>query len=216
MDNPRSAAAEIARSLNERCLILDNWINVTDVTTNTFLYAAAEMDLNFKFLEAYAHCRVKPLTRALTGGVRHAVHWRDDSASPPSVPWPLIAKPITGTGSEGVTSAVNGGQWENCLKRLPKNDLIADIGLHGFYPGRQFLVEERLSGTEYEIDGFVHDDNLQLCTVGYKIHDETAAGFREIGGLTYRWNGLSERSRVDSAIERWTGMLLRRLGFAAF
>jgi hypothetical protein len=211
IDDPQSAATELLGALRRRRISIINWINITDTLTNTFLHCAEKLSLKFDFLEAYGNCRIKPLARSLTGGTRYCVYSCTGLDCFPNIPFPIVAKPITGSGSNGVVLVKNAGQWLTKLLEARAVSSQADVEIKGFNPKREILVEELLRGVEYEIDGFVHNGRVHVCAIGYKHHVEGVFGFREIGGLTwYRRSGKRDNRIVD-----WTKRTLKQLRFRA-
>lgn len=154
LDDPVPAADEIERQLRDGRIALRNWVSIPDSLTDTFLYTSNRLGLNFPMLAPYTHCRVKPLARALTGGVRHVVHWLHDDQLPWGPDIPFIAKPLTGTGSEDVRMINGSSDWPAWLSAR-RAKAKAPCELAGFRPSEQGLVEEHLRGAEYEIDGYV-------------------------------------------------------------
>ena len=88
-----------------------------------------------------------------------------------------------------------------------------DIVISGFKPGRQILVEEVLSGQEYQLDGFVHDNKVQFCALGVKTAVDGGYGFREVQGMLYRPPGLKDSRAHDFRPMKWCEHVLEALQF---
>lgn len=198
--NASTARDQILEVVRERGLHVENWINLADDVTETFLTVIPELLPHLRF-DAYRRCRIKCLARQIlhdkglvqTGPVVVDVRTPQYSWEQRS----MIAKPITGSGSELVSRLLSAKDWTDYsnawfhqkLRHGLSDDRLNIFG--GFDPYTQVLIEPEFHGLELRADGFVHCGIISICAIAVRVTEATNDGFREIGGASYtmgtRW-----------------------------
>lgn len=216
--NPVSAAQELSVHVRKRRLHLRDWINITDATSVFYLHGCRQLRLKAPFLTAYENCRLKPLSRRLANAAgvcdtNFRLHNVGSTALPGGFTWPFIAKPIMGTGSEGVSLIDGRGRWTTYLSAASGPGEPESVRLRGMRPDKQVLVEEILAGQECQIDGFISAGEVEVCAIGVKWCDYTVMGYRERRGVVYRPFSLPDAVSRDRLLIGWVTRLLSCLKF---
>jgi len=91
--------------------------------------------------------------------------------------YPIVVKPVDGTGSRGVV-LVDGPEqvdevWRESQQLRGRDDLVAAK----FYPVDRFLVEEYIDGTEYSVESFSFHGRHMIVGITEKL----SAGVVELG-----------------------------------
>jgi biotin carboxylase len=217
---PTIAADELHRAISKRRLKLSNWVNITDDSTAFFLCACDKIGLDFDFRRAYQRCRLKPVARQILAkagldSVRFSVHAINDSKPPREFLFPFIAKPLLGAGSKAVAQISGPKHWRRYLKAMKRDLSPDDISVGGFFPGRQVLVEEILTGQECQLDGFVDKGKVTFCALGVKTAMYATYGYREVRGMLYRPLSLKDSRHHDLHLMRWARQVLQALEFTS-
>jgi hypothetical protein len=195
LSNASIARDEIRAIVSERNIQLDHWVNLADDVSETFLTTVPDLLPHLSF-DAYRTCRVKCRARDMlyrSGVVRSASIIIDArSADGAIVPDnPMVAKPITGSGSELVHRLRHPSDWQAYTQRWFREKLphgLRDEQLHlfgGFDPYTQILLEPEFNGLELRADGYVAAGQISICAVAVRVTDTGDIGFREIGGAAY-------------------------------
>lgn len=215
-----STVDELALKLGGLDLV--DWININDQVSVPYLLAIERLQLSFPFLSTYTACRLKPVARQLAfeanvSSVRPVIASIDEPFATVSRYVPFVAKPIAGAGSRFVKGVSNAADWRNHqaamqadpTPRLSLGRISKLLGLDDVVIGRDLLIEPVLEGVEVEIDGYVHNNCVKVCAIGFKYHEETDVGFRELGCLMRapRTDG------IDRRIVSWGKKLLSAVGF---
>src|SRR5579862_31705 len=215
---PGIAVPSILVELKRRSINLEHCINVRDPLSDTFLILMDRLGITFPFLEAYRTCRVKPIARTmlhkknLTRG-QFAVHSITNPERPTSMSLPLVSKPITGSGSHGVALVETENDWLLSLQAAHARRGPDDFSIAGFRPRSQVLLESRYYGTEYEIDGYRFQGATTICALGFKHHNFSEIGVREMGGQTYYPGNIPAYESADLRLVKWVHEILDALNY---
>ncbi|WP_404309151.1 ATP-grasp domain-containing protein [Neorhodopirellula lusitana] len=196
------------------------WIHPHDDWTETILIIADRFRLPVQ--AGYRNCRVKPLARNLLGNRIPQPAFNVLSLDQlPTIfangpPYrPVVAKPIVGAGSSWVSRLM--GPCDAIRYRESRTEWICknghDIDSNSFFdfdPNTDLLVEEYLTGSVFQVDGFVVDTKCIVCDIGIKRHAMNprvwSQGFAETGGVTCFPNANDEF--VNRVLE-WTCSVVR-------
>lgn len=114
-----------------------------------------------------------------------------------TVGFPVVIKPLQLAASIGVVRA------DNPVELLAAYDdiLHETVGMCGFVPDSEVLIEELLIGTEYCVDGYVtRDGTITVCEL-VKVELGPQPHFQEIGYTSYRTEDLPVAQALIDYIE---------------
>lgn len=220
--DPVSTAQIVERALHNSGLILHSLVNVVDALTPTMLMICETIELDFDFLESYKRCRTKSHARnAITSAGLSAVRFElvdiFNDTKAPSLPYPYVAKPIMGAGSNFVYEISDDAAWLGYRSFLRKHMSGAEVLVNGVRPFRQILIEQSLPGQMFQVDGFCIASELVVCGLGRKHHhvrrDSFKQGFAEVGGIQYRPFSIPVYAEDDRAIIDWANRICKALKF---
>jgi len=91
--------------------------------------------------------------------------------------YPVVLKPVDGTGSRGVVRIDGPHQAEGAWQRAQGLRGRTDLAMAKFYPVDRFIVEEYIDGPEYSAETFSFDGNHVIVSFTDKLTD----GVVEVG-----------------------------------
>jgi biotin carboxylase len=97
------------------------------------------------------------------------------------IPFPLVIKPLSLSGSRGVIRANNRNEFLNACSRI--DSILEKAGAIGI-AREQLLVESYLDGPEFAVEGFLIDANFHLLTIFDKPEPLSGPFFEETYYIT--------------------------------
>lgn len=187
---------------------IDDIVNNTSFPAYVHYHALREFGDRFKRSEWMLNARIKPecrrlLNRANVGYTKYVIVNNESELKTieGTLGFPCVIKPAGGQGSDHVYKVLNWDELKNkyglMLKKTIEgvcHDTNSDIEVNGtrYDLTRNIIVEKYIPGTEYTVDGYVHNGRAVVVAVHEKcFSEETADGFRDHFYITppKSWSG---------------------------
>jgi len=92
--------------------------------------------------------------------------------------YPLVVKPIDGTGSRGVLRVDDAAGIDGAWRQVQELRTRTDLTMGNFFPVDRFLVEQYVEGPEYSVETFTFDGRHVVVAITEKL---TMPNFIEVG-----------------------------------
>jgi biotin carboxylase len=150
----------------------DGVVAVGDRATVIAAEVAERLDRPWHPPYAAAAARDKRVTRELMRAARLNVPWfkavsvsANPSEHAPSLPYPVVVKPITLSGSRGVMRADSAAEYINAFERLRRLLQMPDVLAMRDAAANTVQVESFIEGLEYAVEGVLHHGELHTLAI---------------------------------------------------